>query len=165
MRTLRAVEDAFAALESLAEMALADLLSKISSRDTDHGNNTRIQIDQQSLYALRKFFVLLRFRNSNEYKRIVASTLPDTDASAFAHSRALTCRIRRQLVLDDISSFLQHPSALVLRKSNPLGSGVHQFCWRFCQAELCIGITSEAQEFMMTETCFGTLDEGFKEDP
>lgn len=37
-------------------------------------------------------------------------------------------------------------------------------CWRFCDAEICIGLASEGQQFVLPDSCFTTLDEEFASD-
>ncbi|KAG5634625.1 hypothetical protein H0H81_001333 [Sphagnurus paluster] len=39
------------------------------------------------------------------------------------------------------------------------------YCWRLCDAEISIGIAVDEQEFILTESCFGTLGDGFEENP
>jgi hypothetical protein len=135
--------------------------------------------DRQAVENLRTFFVFLRFRNSTKYQEIVAALRepahdPDDDA-LFSAYQPLFLQIRRRLILGGFLSFLQHRLGEVSGNSrsqgfhavklDPFQEAINQYCWRFCEAEVCIGIASEDQEFMLTDSCFGTLDEGFDEDP
>ncbi|KAF8130770.1 hypothetical protein EV363DRAFT_1218906 [Boletus edulis] len=37
-------------------------------------------------------------------------------------------------------------------------------CWRFLEAEICFGVASEEQQFVLPDTCFASLDEDFGSD-
>jgi hypothetical protein len=39
------------------------------------------------------------------------------------------------------------------------------YCWRMCDAELCIRVATDDQEAILSDRCFGSLDEGFDEQP
>jgi hypothetical protein len=75
-------------------------------------------------------------------------------------------------------TFLKHTSAVEMphsrRDDAPLTVGatlddfrdlMELYCWRLCGAEVCLGMASDDQEFILPDCVFGTLDEGFEEDP
>jgi len=118
--------------------------------------------------VLRKFFIFLRYRNCARYSTTVLALREigdlDVGGSLFTAYRPFFHRVRRRVVLGAILAFLQHPSTT---EPGPAESyqEVQQYCWRLCGSELCIGMASEDQEFILTDACFGTLDEGFSENP
>jgi hypothetical protein len=141
-----------------------------------------ISADRQTVENLRKFFVFLRFRNISQYREVVAALrepVPDPDDNTTLPAyRPLFLQIRRRVILRGFLSFLQYrlgdgpPNPRFQRfhastapEIDPLQDAINQYCWQFCEADVCIGIASEDQEFMLTDSCFGTLAEGFDEDP
>ena len=116
-----------------------------------------------SVMVLRKYFVFLRFRNGPGYKKTVQSL-------------ADACQDRLCYVLREFIRFFEYgtnddfPSTWI-RKQNTGVAAMDDFlqlmeayCWCFCEAEICVGIATEEQEFILSERCYGTLDEGFEED-
>ncbi|KAF8882977.1 kinase-like domain-containing protein [Infundibulicybe gibba] len=172
-KLLDAAERRFMILEEEAESTVTDLLSHAQLGE---GVSTKIPLKRRALENLRTFLVFLRFRNSEQYRQIVQSLRAgDDDRDKKFHAfNARLVHVHRSAVLGNILAFLQQTSADIPTRmakqrsrhnaSVPLDA-IETYCWRFCQAELCVGIASEEQEFILSDACFGTLDEGFAEDP
>lgn len=179
---IQSAEQAFYDLESDAEQILADLVERTYS----NGNPTRMNsffFDRQRLATLRKYLVFLRFRNSVKYHDILHSLegpiKEGPTGAIFPAYQPEIAEHHRRIILRAIIIYLQHSpgDSLPSRSRDPdwkpmegglfdaLQTAMYTYCWRLCDAELCIGIASEEQEFILPNACFGTLDEGFSEDP
>lgn len=181
-QVLAEAEKAFSRLESEAQTVLKDLLDRTVWSGDNYTNKKSLPLNRISVEVLRKYFVFLRFRNSGGYRDTVRSLEQSSQADpregciypAYRHSVA---QIRLQYILKGFIKFLNHTSAdSASARTRPnlpttdmsLGAfhdAMEMYCWRLCEAELCIGIATEDQEFMLSDRCFGTLDEGFDEDP
>ncbi|EGN97419.1 hypothetical protein SERLA73DRAFT_75104 [Serpula lacrymans var. lacrymans S7.3] len=161
---LRTAELAFTRLESEAERVLDELISKIRAPEDASGYAKReIAIPRRSLNVIRKFFVFLRYRNSDEYAAHIASLdrRVRTDVGSVVSRPHGWHRIRRQALLGSFHAFLQH---------QPTDNRGHERfdgldCWRFRNAEICFGLASEGQQYLLPDTCFGVLDEEFGGNP
>ncbi|EDR00010.1 uncharacterized protein LACBIDRAFT_314918 [Laccaria bicolor S238N-H82] len=99
------------------------------------------------------------------------------DGQIFNAYRPLIAQLRKRFILRGFIDFLEHSWAdgVIRSRSDqrlPIGWSVDTFqdvmnlyCWRLCEAEVCVGIACEDQEFILADCCFGSLDEGFDEDP
>lgn len=162
---LRTAEQAFTRLENEVERILSEMISKIrSSHSGESRPETRLElpISRHSRDALLRYFVFLRYRNSNKYAETVASltTRVVTGSGAVINARHAWHRVRRRATLGGFHAFLQHENTdkKVFRHFEGLD------CWRFCDAEICIGLASEGQQFVLPDSCFTTLDEEFASD-
>lgn len=169
------VEQVFSRLESEAENTLAELISR--TRSSGKVQKKVAPIDRKAAEDLRKYFVFLRFRNSGKYQEIIHS-LSDNARNASGHVLLPTrfSEVRRRAVLGGILAFLQHTTSdaflrayhrphLPAHRIDVFQNAMEIYCWRLCDADVCIGVASDDQEFILPECCFGTLDEGFYEDP
>ncbi|KAG1764885.1 kinase-like domain-containing protein [Suillus placidus] len=163
---LHTAEKAFTRLENEVERILSDFISKIrSSHSGESRPETRLElpISKHSRDALLRYFVFLRYRNSDKYTKKVASltTRVITGSGAVVNARHAWHRVRRRATLGGFHAFLQHENTdkRVFRHFEGLD------CWRFCDAEICIGLASEGQQFVLPDSCFATLDEEFAGDP
>lgn len=109
-----------------------------------------MQVEQDMLETLRRFFVFLHYRNSAQYSLML--------------SNLVQAVIRRRHALANIQTFLYY-SSNELPTSTTLTEDVARYCWSFLDAEICLGIASEGQEFILTDDCSGNLDESFRDDP
>ncbi|KAF8896916.1 kinase-like domain-containing protein [Gymnopilus junonius] len=181
-QALAEAEKAFSKLECEAQTALKDLLDRTVWSGESYSNKKSLPLNRTSVEVLRKYFVFLRFRNSGGYRDTVQSLeqFNQTDpreGCIYPAYRHPVANIRLQYILKGFIKFLNHTSAdsssARTRPDLPttdmhLGAfhdAMEKYCWRLCEAELCIGIATEDQEFMLSDRCFGTLDEGFDEDP
>ncbi|KAH7922434.1 hypothetical protein BV22DRAFT_658936 [Leucogyrophana mollusca] len=158
---LRTAEQAFTRLESEAERILGELVIKI--RSSPRAARMELPMSRRSRDALLRFFVFLRYRNSDKYQAMLDSLSRKvvTDNGAVFKAMHAWHRVRRRALLGSFHSFLQHESPDA--RSFELFESLD--CWRFCNAEMCIGVASEGQQFVLPDTCFGTLDEDFGSDP
>ena len=172
-------ESAFTRLECEAQIVLKDLLDRTVWSGENYTGKKSLPFARNDVETLRKYFVFLRFRNSAGYRATVQSLEESYQGEGVIYSayRPLIVQLRLRYILRGFIKFLNHSSADVdpeRRRQEPPTPGVsvdafHHamdlYCWRLCAAELCIGVATEDQEFMLSENCFGTLDEGFDEDP
>jgi hypothetical protein len=177
-------EEAFHQLEAEAEATLASFIKHTYS----HGNPTSTNsfpFARQVVESLCKYMIFLRFRNSAKYREIVRSLEePAGDSESFGEGvlgpvyLPLIIELRRRHILRAFITFMRHSSDdasaprprperhLRLGASvDALQDAMDLYCWRLCGADVCIGVASDDQEFIQTEACFGTLAEGFDEDP
>lgn len=163
---LHTAEMAFTRLENEVERILSELISKIRSSHSGESQPaaTRLElpISRHSRDALLRYFVFLRYRNSEKYKETVASLTRRviTGSGAVIDARHAWHRVRRRATLGSFHAFLQHENTdkKVFRRFEGLD------CWKFCDAEICIGLATEGQQFVLPDSCFATLDEEFAGD-
>jgi hypothetical protein len=174
------VEKSFTKLEFDAQSVVTDLLDRTVW--SEENTKRSIPFNRRDVETLRKYFVFLRFRNSVAYRQMVV-TLEESsheepkDGQIFNAYRPVIVQLRKRYILRGFIDFLEHSWAdgVIRSRSDqrlPTGWSVDTFqdvmnlyCWRLCEAEVCVGIASEDQEFMLADCCFGSLDEGFDEDP
>ncbi|KAH9475156.1 Putative serine/threonine-protein kinase/receptor R826 [Psilocybe cubensis] len=181
-KALSEAEGAFAKLELETEVVLKDLLDRTVWSGGSCSTKRSLPFDRKSVEILRKYFVFLRFRNSAGYRDTALSLTNSYQADpeegvVYSAYRPLIVQFRLRHILRGFIKFLNHTSADgPFTKHAPefptSGISVDAFqeamdlyCWSLCEAELCIGLATEDQEFMLSDRCFGTLDEGFDEDP
>ncbi|KIJ94789.1 hypothetical protein K443DRAFT_134619 [Laccaria amethystina LaAM-08-1] len=174
------VEKSFTKLEFDAQSVVTDLLDRTVW--SEENTKRSIPFNRRDVETLRKYFVFLRFRNSVAYRQMVV-TLEESsheepkDGQIFNAYRPVIVQLRKRYILRGFIDFLEHSWAdgVIRSRSDqrlPTGWSVDTFqdvmnlyCWRLCEAEVCVGIASEDQELMLADCCFGSLDEGFDEDP
>ncbi|KAG1744958.1 kinase-like domain-containing protein [Suillus paluster] len=144
---LRTAEKAFTRLENEVERILSELISKIRSSHSGGitiGNEARIA----------NFTTFTGCITPVLYVLLLA-------AGAVINARHAWHRVRRRATLGSFHAFLEHENRgkKVFRHFEGLD------CWRFCDAEICIGLASEDQQFVLPDSCFATLDEEFAGDP
>jgi len=184
--TIRIYEKAheeFVLLERRVEVVLLGLLHRTVWSGMEEPVR-KVLLDHSEIDAIRKYLNFIRFRNSSGYFRTIASLRDDEEeksheGSLYSAYRPLVIRIRKRFILRQFISFFKHTSADIdthcLRPktddygvdptSNKLEDIMELYCWRLCGAEVCLGIAAEDQEYMLPDCVFGTLNEGFKEDP
>jgi len=174
-RLLQEANHAFSRLELVTQSALNDILDRgLRSQGRNDMNQTSMAFSRVSVMALRKYFVFLRFRNGPGYKKTLqslADACQEPTLSQFLITQDRLCRVLLEFIrFFDYGTDDDFPAAW-LRKQNTGVAAMDDFlklmeeyCWRFCEAEICIGIATEEQEFILSERCYGTLDEGFEED-
>lgn len=179
--TLRLYEQAtadFALLEQASEAIFTNILHRTAWLDTESPPR-KVSLDKTGIESVRKYLTFLRFRNSTSYRETIrslaeAAVEKPQDGSVYAVYRPIFVKIHKRFILRQIISFFHHNSddAPYARPehgcSNTLGAfkdAMELYCWRLCHAEICLGMASDEQEFMLPDCLFGTLDEGFLEDP
>ncbi|KAF8063413.1 kinase-like domain-containing protein [Lyophyllum atratum] len=180
---VEAAEQAFYTLESEAEQTLNELMERTYSSGIPT-KSTSFTFDKERITKLCRFLAFLRFRNSDKYREVLLSLdepfkdhddqgrfLPIFQPAFMEH--------HRRFVLRGMIAFLQNVSqdgVNLLPRDQPwprvatalldnFRKAMDTYCWQLCDADVCIGIASEDQEFLLTESCYGTLGEGFDEDP
>jgi hypothetical protein len=145
--TVQEAESAFSSLESETEAILQYLLPIITSQENIPSKERRSFIDRRAMNTLRIFFVFLRYRNSDMYKATVDGLL--------AGENDLMRPFRLHAYFEGILAFLQpHQTDAPF-----FGLGLKESCWSFSNAEVSFGIAAPDQEYILTDRCFGTLDE------
>lgn len=191
LRSLHDAEASFSRLERKAYDVIKDVLERTvwgedwnarKSAQYKDGKANPVSLHMRDAETLRKYLLFLRFRNSEGYQQIVDSlrTSYQSDPEervVFSAYRPLIVQLRLRHVLQDFTSFLEHTTIgkrhvrrhteapIVDASLNNLHNIMDLYCWRFSEAELCIGVATEDQEFIISDKCFGTLDEGLIENP
>ncbi|KAF5331847.1 hypothetical protein D9611_008967 [Ephemerocybe angulata] len=146
------------------------------------------------LSKLRRFLIFLRFRNSGGYASIVRKLSSDLeprkeDGNIYPAYKTLVVQMQRRYVLRAFMDFLQGQDRRESQKrhedlptfGSSSGDGEDKFvdffheimdcyCWRMVEAELCVGVVRDEretgkEEYILPESCYGSLDEGYEEDP
>ncbi|KAG6865015.1 hypothetical protein C0991_005657 [Blastosporella zonata] len=157
---LRAAELAFYTLESEAEKTLSDLINRTYSSGV-LDKSTSFGFDKLRLTNLCRYLVFLRFRNSAKYRNIlecfetgvIETRTRRISSTSFVESQ-------RRYFLRDIVAFLENASL-----EDGTWSVMDPYCWSLSGADLSIGLATNGQEFIFSDSCYGTLNEGFGEDP
>jgi hypothetical protein len=178
---VQAAEQAFYHLEFKAESTLARLIELTYTSGTPT-RTTSFCCDRKSVESLSRYLTFLRFRNSAKYREILQSLVvpveEDHQGIIYPAYRPMITELRRRAILREFVRFLRY-TADDSDPSHPrdprpdhrsasldaFRDAMNLYCWRLCDAEVCIGVASEDQEFILPDSCFGTLDEGFDEDP
>lgn len=173
---LRTAEQAFTRLETEVERILAALVLQIRAaraRADDHPNSdsdpercrTRrfeMPMSKREREALLRYFVFLRYRNSDSYRETVGRlTRRVVVGETVVQARHAWHRVRRRAVLGSFHAFLNRDGSATHTRRRFDGFD----CWRFLGAEICFGVASEEQQFVLPDTCFASLDEDFGGDP
>ncbi|KAG6334576.1 hypothetical protein ID866_4513 [Astraeus odoratus] len=154
---VRTAEQAFSRLENEVERILASLVRKLrsSSSSTSSAATQELPISKRSRDQLLRYFIFLRYRNSEQYKSTIAG-LARRVVNSF-HNWHL---VRRHAILAGYHAFLHHESLATCK--------VDRFedldYWKFCEAEICIGVAAEGCQYVLPDTCFTSLDEEFGSD-
>ncbi|KXN83259.1 putative serine/threonine-protein kinase drkD [Leucoagaricus sp. SymC.cos] len=170
-------------LERQSEPVFVDILHRTVWSDTEEPIR-KVSLSRSEVEAIRKYLTFIRFRNSAGYSNTIVSLREagaekPHEGSVYPAYRPLFVRIRKRFILRQFISFLRHSSAdsdaAHFRPeigAHGIGAALDEFrnmmelyCWRLCGAEVCLGIASEDQEYILPDCVFGTLDEGFEEDP
>lgn len=191
LQALRDAERSFLRLENQVSEIIREVLERTVWGD-DWNARRRAQckdsrtnslpLTLRDVETLRNYFLFVRFRNSEGYQQIFESlqesyTSGFEDGCLFSAYSPLIVQLRLRHVLQDFTFFLEHTATeshskrrhkeapIVDTSLNNLHNLMDLYCWRFSEAELCIGIATEDQEFILSDKCFGTLDEGLIENP
>ncbi|KAG6919677.1 hypothetical protein DXG01_002620 [Tephrocybe rancida] len=169
-RLLQSAEVAFRALEFEAEETLSGLIDRtFCSGDLD--KSTSFGFDQSRLTNLCRYLVFLRFRNSAKYREIVQSFQEHREIgtqNCVLSTYELFVEHRRVSFLREIVAFLENvplDGRDRLLETAGLSTAMNAYCWSLSGADISIGIAANDQEFILPDSCCGTLNEGFDEDP
>lgn len=184
-RILGQATEEFSRIEKAAEAALANILHCTVWSDIGFEDFPRkMSLDQAEVEVIRKYLTFVRFRNGAGYRNTIESLREAAkehpqEGSVYPAYRFFFVRIRKRFILRQFISFFTHTPASrapTFSRSETsvhnIGAGLDTFreimelyCWRLGNAEICLGIASEDQEYLLPDRLFGTLDEDFKEDP
>ena len=180
---LGTAEQAFSLLEQEAEIILTQLMESTYSSGIPT-RSTSFCFAKERLATLRKYLAFLRFRNSRKYQTTFCS-LNEPSPPAF-YDRIFSAYLpaikehRARAMLRMMIAFLQHSPLESPSSPRSLYDDTHcipevylgdfraameTYCWQLCDAEVCVGVASQDQEFILSDACFGALSEGFTEDP
>ena len=191
LQALHDTEASFSRLERKACDVIKDVLERTvwgedwnarKSAQYKDGKANPVSLHVRDAETLRKYLLFLRFRNSEGYQQIVDSLRQSyqsdpEESDVFSAYRPLIVQLRLRHVLQDFASFLDHTTIgkhfvrrhaeapIVDASLNNLHNVMDLYCWHFSEAELCIGVATEDQEFILSDKCFGTPDEGLIENP
>jgi hypothetical protein len=181
---LHAAEESFSRLESATQSSLEHILGgKLNLEGADSvSSKISLPLSSTSVDELRRYFVFLRFRNSLGYQRVIWSLEEanhDLNGDVSTFFQPLIIQNRLRVILREFIKFLNAThSTIVVNPSKGLQEDLNQpgvaadpflqlmnlYCWGLCNAELCFGVATDKQEFIRSEQCFGSLDEGPEEE-
>jgi len=163
---LRTAELVFSRLEAKAELAFEHLMQQIQVLTSlDRTKTKAIPVERHELETLCRFFVFIRYRNSAQYNAMLSNLVETATLKSSNIDEVAKClHVRRLQTLTSIHAFLLHDSMRSLNSTTTCDDIV-RYCWTFIGAEVCLGIASDGQEFVMTGGCIGNLDECFQDDP
>lgn len=157
----------FSRLEAKAELAFEHLMQQILI-SLDRTKTKAIPVDRHELETLCRFFVFIRYRNSAQYGAMLSNLVETTTLRSSNGDEVLSStkchRVRRHQALTSIHAFLLHDS-IQSPNSATTCEDILRYCWTFIGAEVCLGIASDGQEYVVTGGCIGNLDECFRDDP
>ncbi|KAK2464978.1 hypothetical protein APHAL10511_003054 [Amanita phalloides] len=172
---LDAAEDAFANLEHQVEEALSEIIDGVRS----NYNCKEIPIERRVLDKIRRYFLFLRFRNCEAYRtliRSVADSFQAKSASGVIYSvyYPLVNQLHLRIILRTILAFLTCNDNPLFKFSETrrcsstsalrhIREAMGFCCWSLLRAEVSVGVACEEQEFVLPETCYGTLTENYQE--
>ncbi|KAI9459009.1 kinase-like domain-containing protein [Boletus coccyginus] len=169
---LRTADLAFTRLETEVERILAAFVLQIRvtraraddpnsdsgrEQEGDRARRFEIPMSKREREALLRYFVFLRYRNSEDYKETVGRLT----RSVVVGETTAWHRVRRRVILGSFHAFLRPDGRASQTRRQFEGFD----CWRFVEAEICFGVASEQQQFVLPDTCFASLDEDFGSDP
>ncbi|KAG6811060.1 hypothetical protein H0H92_009149 [Tricholoma furcatifolium] len=178
----QAAELAFHILESEVEQTLDDLIRRTYISGIPN-KSMAITFEKQKLASLRRYFVFLRFRNSAKYREIVEffrepQEQEDQHPIQSSIYESTFKNYHSHLVLRGFVAFLRNLSSgcdIYLNKDtistrtpnflNVFHLAMNNYCWKLSDADVSIGIAVEGQEYILPDSCYGTLNEGFEGDP
>ena len=173
---LDAAEEAFVDLECEVERTLSKIICHLRANN----DCKDVYIERCAADRVRRYFLFLRLRNCEAYRVLVCSvrnSVQDRSPGRIIYSvyHPLVNQLHLRVILRSILAFLTS-------KDNPLAelnkdyqysstSTLRNFreamdfcCWSLLQAEISFGVAHEEQEFILPETCYGTLIENYKEN-
>jgi len=178
---------AFTALEQDVSTYIRSILDQLASTDEPgvyEATTKTVSLKLSQLSKLRRFLIFLRFRNSAGYAAIVRKLHADLeqqkgDGNLYPAYRHIIVQIQRRYVLRAFTDFLQgndrradrrHDDALGEKFVNFFHDIMDTYCWRMLYAEVCVGVVTEEretgrEEYILPESCYGSLEEGYEEDP
>lgn len=177
---VQATNQVFQVLEADAEITVTAIIERAYCGGIPT-RSTSFSFGKICLANLCRYFSFLRFRNSAKYREILQFLnkpvgCPEQEWSQPMYQPGFMLHHRRSFLLD-MMAFLQRVSPdgggvypnNQYRKTSFLSenfrNAMDAYCWRLCDAEISIGIAVDEQEFILTESCFGTLGDGFEENP
>ena len=173
---LDAAEKAFVDLECEVEKTLFKIICRLRINN----NCKHVHIERCAADRVRRYFLFLRLRNCEAYRalaRSVRNSVQDRSPGRIIYSvyHPLVYQLHLRIILRSILAFLT-------AKDNPLAklnenykysstSTLRNFreamdfcCWSLLQADISFGVAHDEQEFILPETCYGTLIENYKEN-
>jgi len=173
---LDATEEAFVDLECEVEKTLSKIIYHLRTNN----NCNDVHIERCAADRIRRYFLFLRLRNCEAYRvlvRSVRNSVQHRSQGRIVYSvyHPLVNQLHLRIILRSILAFLtatdnplaklnqnyQYSSTSTLRNFR---EAMDFCCWSLLQAEITFGVAHEEQEFILPETCYGTLIENYKEN-
>ncbi|KAN0078207.1 Protein kinase-like domain containing protein [Tylopilus felleus] len=165
LAALKTAEQAFVRLENEVERILVGVVHQIRAvRAHAAVRRFEVSVAKREREALLRYFVFLRYRNSDAYRETLGRlTRRIVVGETVVQARHAWHRVRRRAVLGSFHAFLYRGAGAAAQQTRPRFEGFD--CWRFLDAEICFGVASEEQQFVLPDTCCASLDGGFGGDP
>ncbi|KAF9018352.1 kinase-like protein [Hymenopellis radicata] len=155
----------FALLEHQTEAILDSIIANSVSADS-------IPIDRSQIDILLKYFAFLRFRNSPKYASVIQELRDKTFVLKYDNLEVYndySPHFTWHPFFKSIHAFLcserRYIPPRVVNSIQPAMNHFEKFCWEILWGgDVYIGLASSEQEYILSECCFGTLDEQFGAD-
>ena len=192
------LNNTFNSLEREAETAIRSVIQQISTKSRTTTitakslENVPLTLGRQSLQALKKYLLFLRFRNVDVYKELIqrarrgvlfgrrrrAQSSGPTSPKPASSSSATSPPFTRSSSITGVDEYDELVNWVLLSESfvKFLEGGTygendsHQFNFiyevihrRFSaiqEVEICVGVATEPDEFVLSAACFGIVDDG-----
>jgi hypothetical protein len=154
------------------EIRVHRILTDVLRQGDGDAATAKVPVSDDDYWILSKYFIFLQFRNGSEYLDLINALenneLRDTHTNlsklvgiiALQRCKSALTAVARFLNLP-IPKHEERPSAS-WHTTEPYLRDVLDCCLERCHdLDICIGIPSEGQEFILPGQCFGILDEAF----
>ncbi|TDL14291.1 kinase-like protein [Rickenella mellea] len=154
---------AFVSLEKEAETAIRSLLQQVNSGRPPSGvpdarGRAKLSMGRHSLQVLMKYLTFLQFRNSLKFCELLENA-----GCGQAHDGPCTCdgALSRWLVV--LAGFTEYLGGNNGGKCSPefdhVYESIHEKYRDIQDAEICVGMAAESDEYILKASCFGILEE------
>lgn len=175
----KTVNSAFRALEEDAETAIRSLLQQSSSKSRPGPATTtsfargqlgsaKFSLSRHSLCSLQKYLIFLRFRNRDTYVKLVQRAsrgrlfcreqLPAVESYEVESNDRGPMSDFTEL-LKSFTNFLSRVPSCETSSFDFICECIHRRFSNIQEAEICIGLSPEPDEYILGASCFGLLAE------
>lgn len=179
----RRLNNAFTSLEQEAETAIRSVIHKVTAKSrsavTTSIEGTKLTLGKHSLRALKKYLLFLRFRHVDAYQELlrlahrgVLSSGASKKTSLFGCSgAAASSGMNWSNSCSGLAGWVQLSEFFIMffeggtsgdydvKTFNFVCEMIHPRFNSILEIELCVGMAAEPDEFILTSSCFGIVDD------
>ena len=171
-----AANNAFSALEREAETAIRSLMQQVdtklqpsklygintSRKDLRKLGKSQLSLGIHALQSLQKYLIFLRFRNRREFWTLLKlSTKSQHGGSLSTLKEKNREHLDTRKLLESFTCFLTQ-DYIAHQNISFVADCIHKNYKNLGEAELCLGVSPEPDEYILSPACFGDVggDEG-----